>query len=207
MEIELVVLTPGKMKGQSIPVASGQFLIGRDAQCHLRPASASVSKRHCVVLIQGDKAFVRDLKSTNGTFVNAEPVQEMRELLDGDRLRVGPLDFRIALKSAPTANKPIPAPASSARVADDAAAAFLLSPEGPAPTSLGMGGAGIPEGSTIMEPMPPMSPDPEPARDKKRGQESTKSGAGSRAAEAKKAAADTSAAAEAILKGYRRPRH
>jgi hypothetical protein len=49
MKLSLVVLTPGKMEGKSIPITLSQFLIGRDPQCHLRPASALVSKRHCAL--------------------------------------------------------------------------------------------------------------------------------------------------------------
>src|SRR5262249_42642836 len=60
MKLSLIVLTPGKSEGQAIPINLSQFVIGRDAQCHLRPASALISKRHCAVLVRGDKAFVRD---------------------------------------------------------------------------------------------------------------------------------------------------
>src|SRR5437773_8591583 len=91
MKLSLVVLTPGKMEGKSIPITLSQFLIGRDPQCQLRPASALISKRHCAVLIKADKAFVRDFDSTNGTAINEEPLKGEREIRHGDRLRVGPL--------------------------------------------------------------------------------------------------------------------
>ena len=47
MKLSLLVLTPGKMEGKSIPITIPQFVIGRDPQCNLRPASALISKRHC----------------------------------------------------------------------------------------------------------------------------------------------------------------
>ncbi len=74
MKLSLIVLSEGKSKGQTIPIKLSQFLIGRDPQCQLRPASPIISKRHCAVIIKDDKVVVRDFNSTNGTFVNEEPV-------------------------------------------------------------------------------------------------------------------------------------
>jgi hypothetical protein len=45
MKLSLIVLTPGKMEGKTIPIRLPQFLIGRDPQCHLRSASSLISKR------------------------------------------------------------------------------------------------------------------------------------------------------------------
>src|SRR6266700_4837156 len=84
MKVGLEVLTAGKSEGKVIPITLSQFVIGRDPQCHLRPASALISKRHCAVIQRDGKAFIRDFGSTNGTFVNDEPVQGERELNHGD---------------------------------------------------------------------------------------------------------------------------
>ena len=105
MKLSLVVITPGKMEGKAIPITLSQFLIGRDPQCHLRPASALISKRHCAVLVRDERAFVRDFGSTNGTFVNDQPVKGEQELRDGDRFKVGPLDFRVALEATPPVSR------------------------------------------------------------------------------------------------------
>jgi hypothetical protein len=48
VEARLVVLT-GKAKGNEVPLASSQFVIGRGANCHLRPHSELVSKLDCVI--------------------------------------------------------------------------------------------------------------------------------------------------------------
>ena len=87
MKISLVVMTAGKSKGQTIPINLPQFIIGRDPQCNLRPASAVISKRHCAVLIKDGKVFVRDFDSTNGTFVNDVPVQGRSSLEERRRSR------------------------------------------------------------------------------------------------------------------------
>src|SRR5205823_9870352 len=74
MKLSLVVLTPGKTEGKILSIPLAQFVIGRDPQCHLRPASLSITTRHCALIQRDGKAFVRDFDSTNGTFVNDKPV-------------------------------------------------------------------------------------------------------------------------------------
>src|SRR5215831_12887522 len=93
MKVSLVVVTAGKAAGQTIPITLSQFLIGRDPQCNLRPASALISKRHCAILVKGGKVAVRDFDSTNGTFVNEKPIKGEAPLNNEDVLRVGPLSF------------------------------------------------------------------------------------------------------------------
>jgi pSer/pThr/pTyr-binding forkhead associated (FHA) protein len=110
MKLHLVVLTAGKTEGKAIPVTLSQFLIGRDPQCHLRPASALISKRHCALLTRGEKVFLRDFDSTNGTLVNDQPVKGEVELHHDDRLKVGPLLFQVRLEASAPVNEPTPIP-------------------------------------------------------------------------------------------------
>src|SRR6516162_2971570 len=114
MKLSLVVLTPGKQEGKALPIGLPQFLIGRDPQCQLRPASASISKRHCALIQRDGKVFVRDFDSTNGTFVNDQPVKGEVELKHDDRLKVGPLLFGLSVKmtATPPVNRPTPPPAA-----------------------------------------------------------------------------------------------
>ena len=67
MKVSLVVMNPGKTQGHAIPITLSQFIIGRDPQCNLRPASPDISKRHCAILIKNGKVTLRDFDSTNGT--------------------------------------------------------------------------------------------------------------------------------------------
>jgi predicted component of type VI protein secretion system len=112
MKLTLIVLTEGKQKGKAIPVRLPQFLVGRDPQCHLRPVSPLISKRHCAILQKEGKVFLRDFDSTNGTFVNGERVQGQQELKAGDRLKIGPIEVEVHLETAPPVNKPTPPPAT-----------------------------------------------------------------------------------------------
>ena len=100
MKMSLVVLSEGKAFGQSIPITLSQFIIGRDPQCQLRPASALISKRHCAVIARGGKIYIRDFDSTNGTFVNDQQVKGECEVKHEDTLKVGPLLFRLVVEGA-----------------------------------------------------------------------------------------------------------
>ena len=150
MKLNLVVLTAGKSEGKVIPVTLAQFVIGRDPDCQLRPASALISKRHCAVLVRNGKVFVRDFDSTNGTFVNDVPVKGERELSHQDKLKAGPLLFEVRIEATPAANKPTPVPANKVPAAkapaakapaeagggdDESVAAMLLALQDDGPSS------------------------------------------------------------------------
>src|SRR3954453_23245649 len=110
MKFTLLVLTPGKQEGKTIEVKLPQFLVGRDPQCHLRPASALISKRHCALIQRDGKAFVRDFGSTNGTYVNEERVEGERELHNDAQLKIGPIQLTVCLEvSAAPPKTPKPA--------------------------------------------------------------------------------------------------
>ncbi len=181
MKLTLVVLTPGKHHGQLIPVAGPTFLIGRGQECHLRPASVQISRRHCALQVRDGKAFVRDLQSNNGTVLNGLPVQGVEELHHGDHLRVGPLGFEVRFEAV----APVP------RSVDEAATLLLmLGEDAPPPGGDGLDRDGIPAGGTA--PIAPAVP-PQPGTAK--GAASAKPGG------------DTAEAAKAILEKYlHRPR-
>jgi len=206
MKVSLVVLTGGKPSGQTIPITLSQFLIGRDPQCHLRPASAIISKRHCAILVKDGKVLIRDFDSTNGTFVNDEPLKGEREVHRDDHLRVGPLTFRLNIEVRAPVNKPTPPPPKAAETSDDdsvAAMLLALQDDVGGPTSGLKDQDGIPQGSTVMElpPVPPATPD-DVAKEAEGGKPEAK-----KPEPAKKSSGNTSSAAKAILEKYtRRPR-
>jgi predicted component of type VI protein secretion system len=198
MKLALVVMTPGKMEGKAIPITLSQFVIGRDPQCHLRPASPVISKRHCALLVRDDKVFVRDFESTNGTFVNDQPVKGEVELQNADVLKVGPIAFAVNVEATPApVNKPTPAPPTKkpASSEDDDIAAMLLSlQDNSDQTATGLSSE-VPEGSTVMDLAAPTAGETaagDPAKGKTKPAVPT---------------GDTRNAAKAILEKYmRRPR-
>jgi predicted component of type VI protein secretion system len=201
MKLSLVVMTPGKMEGKAIPITLPQFLIGRDPQCQLRPASPVISKRHCAVLVRGEQAFVRDFESTNGTFVNDQPVKGEIELHNADVLKVGPITFAVNLEAIPApVNKPTPAPPtrkSAAAEDDDSIAAMLLSLQDDGDAGSSGLSSEVPEGSTVMDLPSPTAAAAAPEEAGKGKAQPAKQGP----------SGDTRSAAKAILEKYmRRPR-
>jgi pSer/pThr/pTyr-binding forkhead associated (FHA) protein len=95
MDLRLIVVSGGRQAGLTISVPRLPFFIGRSTDCQLRPRSALVSRNHCVLVRRCGRLLVQDLGSSNGTMVNEEAVNEVRELVHGDRLRVGPLTFQV----------------------------------------------------------------------------------------------------------------
>src|SRR5438876_473527 len=154
MKLSLMVLSTGKAAGQTIPITLPQFIIGRDPQCNLRPASAIISKRHCALLTKGGKVFVRDFDSTNGTFINEKPIKGEAELKNEDVLKIGPLSFRVVIEAGTPVpvNKPTPIPAKPAAAGadDESIAAMLLSLQDDGAVA-GEQGVEVPAGSTVMD--------------------------------------------------------
>jgi predicted component of type VI protein secretion system len=96
MDIKLVVVG-GKQAGKEIPVSGPKFLIGRGSECRLQPRSHMVSRKHCALLLEQDSVFIKDLCSTNGTFLNGERLTEQQKLNQGDRIKIGLLELEVQL--------------------------------------------------------------------------------------------------------------
>ncbi len=107
-------------KGESprtFPIDRDQTRLGRRQDCHLRIPTRDVSRIHCDIMRRDGKIFVKDLGSSNGTYVNGKRIAEV-ELKPGDKLRVGPVLFYVQIDGKPPAIKPEPeskaAPAAAA---------------------------------------------------------------------------------------------
>jgi hypothetical protein len=66
-----------------------EVVIGRSRSCELTLQADQASRRHAAVRFDDDQFLVRDLGSTNGTFVNGEPLSAERVLQAGDRIEIG----------------------------------------------------------------------------------------------------------------------
>lgn len=79
----------GEMPGRTYTLTSPIYLIGREEACAVQLDLEGVSRRHCELVQVGSGYEIRDLDSTNGTFVNGNRV-ETRVLAEGDRIALGP---------------------------------------------------------------------------------------------------------------------
>jgi diguanylate cyclase (GGDEF)-like protein len=87
------IYPPGPELGKSYPVLRGTYIIGRGEDCSIPAYHPSASRRHACIEQSDDGYYVADLHSTNGTFVNDEPVK-LGKLQDGDYLRIGQCIYR-----------------------------------------------------------------------------------------------------------------
>jgi len=76
-----------------------ELTIGRDAVNDICIDDFSVSRRHCMIVRDGEAFLVRDLGSHNGTLVNGTAVEE-RVLKHGDRISVGGSVFHFSVSNA-----------------------------------------------------------------------------------------------------------
>src|ERR1035441_4462326 len=90
---KLVVLSVG-MTGRTQELKVEKTTIGRVEDNTFQIAEPSVSSHHCEVLLQGNEVLVRDLNSTNGTFINGEKVTE-KVIKPGQILRLGQIEMRL----------------------------------------------------------------------------------------------------------------
>jgi two-component system, cell cycle response regulator len=83
----LVVILGGEI-GRRVALDGRDIVIGRSSQADLPLELESVSRTHAIVSRTSRGFVLRDQESTNGTFVNEQPVRE-RALKDGDQIRIG----------------------------------------------------------------------------------------------------------------------
>jgi len=103
---KLVVLSTG-MTGRTHELKVDKTTIGRVEDNTFQIAEPSVSSHHCEVLLRGTEVVVKDLNSTNGSFINGERIAES-VLKVGQILRLGQIEMRLeADTAAPATKKPI----------------------------------------------------------------------------------------------------
>jgi hypothetical protein len=91
-----LVIENGLNKGDEYIVRKPVTLIGRNESCDLIISDPLVSRRHCQILWDGVYCTVEDLGSTNGTYVNSQPLTAAYALRPGDRLQVADVVFNFA---------------------------------------------------------------------------------------------------------------
>jgi hypothetical protein len=96
--LKLVVLSLG-MTGRTQELKTDKTTIGRLEDNTFHIVEPSVSSHHCEVLLRGSEVVVRDLNSTNGTYISGEKITESVLKL-GQILRVGQVDMRLEADAA-----------------------------------------------------------------------------------------------------------
>jgi pSer/pThr/pTyr-binding forkhead associated (FHA) protein len=100
MDISLILLKKDGTK-KVFPVRNKATTLGRGSECDLCIPLQVVSRRHCQLNQEEDALKVRDLSSSNGTFLNGQKISDETEVKAGDHLQVGPLTFTIQIDGQP----------------------------------------------------------------------------------------------------------
>jgi hypothetical protein len=110
---KLVILNQG-MTGRTFELAIERTTVGRVDDNTLQIADGSVSSHHAEILLRGSDILIRDIGSTNGTFIDNEKITEM-VLHPGQILRFGQVELKIddgrPVSASASAPAPAPAPA------------------------------------------------------------------------------------------------
>lgn len=109
----LVILSEAQM-GRSYELKAGTTTIGRVEDNAFQIPEASVSSHHCEVELRATDLLIRDLNSTNGTFINGQQVTAEAIVKPGQTLRLGQIELRFELTATPGAAKEAPTTAAPA---------------------------------------------------------------------------------------------
>jgi hypothetical protein len=110
-----LVINPGTPQAWEIQLKPGLNFLGRGLSNDFKLEDPSVSGSHCQITVDNGSAMIKDMGSTNGTYVNRAKVQESR-LESGQPLRLGSLDM-IFYTDGPDAVKTVEVPPPPAQVA------------------------------------------------------------------------------------------
>ena len=99
----VVLVASGPLKGHKYFVKSdSKILIGRSEEANIRIGYDDFcSRRHAVIYWEGDSCFIKDLDSTNGTFVNNRRIHGKVELTKGDTIGLGDTELLIGAEGYP----------------------------------------------------------------------------------------------------------
>jgi len=100
MDVRLVMFKENGER-KDFPLGEGMTLVGRQEDCDLRIPLSEISRRHAQLIIQEGAVTLRDLGSSNGTYVNNQRVTE-QDLNPGDHVVMGPVVFTVQINGEPT---------------------------------------------------------------------------------------------------------
>lgn len=91
-----VSLVTNLLQGNTLSLSQPEnvWVIGRDRKAAIQLQNKCLSRRHAAIqYVEHQGFYLIDFNSTNGTFVNGEPIRQSVQLRDGDQVRLGSLVF------------------------------------------------------------------------------------------------------------------
>jgi tRNA A-37 threonylcarbamoyl transferase component Bud32 len=99
-----IAIRQGQNAGSEIVLDGEKFTLGRRKACEIPVGDVKASRNHAQIFRQGNRFYVRDLASRNGTFLNNERLAGDSELSFGDKISIGDTIMEFVEESA---GKPI----------------------------------------------------------------------------------------------------
>jgi pSer/pThr/pTyr-binding forkhead associated (FHA) protein len=90
-----VILRHGGTELARVTLPPGEYVIGRNPDVEIHADTPLISRRHARLTINYDHALIEDLGSSNGTFVNEQPVAEATRLFPNQPVRLGDIAVEI----------------------------------------------------------------------------------------------------------------
>jgi len=110
-EFPVIVWLDGSLSNPHWLLDRAEMVIGREESCDIVIPVRQISRQHLRVIMEGGSAVVEDLRSKNGTWVNGYRLTGMRELEDGDEIRIAK-DIRLRFvgsgATAPSTTRVLP---------------------------------------------------------------------------------------------------
>ena len=89
MSFQVNLLRPGENTPERFQLEDGAYFIGRGASCVICLPYPEISERHAFVTLSGNQASIKDMRSSNGTYVNNMPVDDLVRLAPDSIVQIG----------------------------------------------------------------------------------------------------------------------
>ncbi len=100
MEVILIRVTKNGST-TPVPLRQARTLVGRLDDCQIRVPAAGISRKHCEFVVDESSIVIKDLGSSNGTYVNQERITS-QPLCAGDLVSFGGLVFLVSVNGEPS---------------------------------------------------------------------------------------------------------
>ncbi len=87
-EFPVIVWLDGSLSNPHWVINEAEMVLGRDEGCEIVIPVRQISRQHIRLMMEGGACVIEDLRSKNGTWVNGYRLTGMRQLEDGDEIRV-----------------------------------------------------------------------------------------------------------------------
>ncbi len=93
-----------EITGEERELQPGEYILGRSSKTDIQIVHESVSRKHARLIVEEQAAYIEDLGSSNGTYINGKIIAGRTPLADGDKIHLGKalIEVEIPVEEAPT---------------------------------------------------------------------------------------------------------